>query len=403
MSFESRNSADQKPGNKVMVQGRLPEKISSDYYIGQDQLPSLVLNKLSSDFSLKKSLKDHYLLQFPGVLSFLEENLNLDEYNIRSSMVIRSSDIYNIEVLPEESLRFFCNLNRINDFRRINHYFITLKERLKTGGVFVGMMEPVCYRYFKFLRDYPAFIAQFLYVLDFIWRRVCPKLHITKHLYFLLTKGKNRSISFAEGLGRLVYCGFDIVSVKEINGNVFFVARNTGEPVKSNQPSYGPFFKMKRIGKNGKTIYVFKMRTMHPFSEFIQQYAYERNSLQEGGKIKYDFRVTTWGRVFRKLWIDELPMLVNWLMGDMKLIGVRPLSEHYLSLYTPELRERRKNYKPGLAPPFYSMKPQPKTLEEIMASEIKYFDEYDKAPILTDIKYFFRIFWTIAIKKARSN
>lgn len=403
MSFESRHSADQKSGNKVIVQGRLPEKILSDYYIGQDQIPSLVINKLSSDFSLKKSLKDNYLLQFPGVLSFLEENLNLDDYNIRQSTVIRSSDIYNVEVLPKESLKFFCNLNRINDFRRINQYFITLKERLKTGGVYVGMMEPVCYRYFKFLRDYPAFIAQFLYVLDFIWRRVCPKLHITKHLYFLLTKGKNRSISFAEGLGRLVYCGFDIVSVKEINGNVFFIARNTGEPVKSNQPSYGPFFKMKRIGHNGKTIYVFKMRTMHPFSEFIQQYAYERNSLQEGGKIKYDFRVTTWGRLFRKLWIDELPMLVNWLMGDMKLIGVRPLSEHYLSLYTHELRERRKNYKPGLAPPFYSMKPQPKTLEEIMASEIKYFDEYDKAPLLTDIKYFFSIFWTIAIKKARSN
>jgi Sugar transferases involved in lipopolysaccharide synthesis len=403
MSFESRYTTNSKTGKKILKDEKIPTNISSDFYVSNGQIPSIVINKLSSDFSLKKNLKDNYLLHFPGVLSFLEENLKFEDYSIQQSVVIRSADIYNVEVLHKESLRFFCNLNRINDFRRINQYFIALNDKLKKDGIYVGMMEPVCYRYFKFLNEYPSFIAKFFYVLDFFWRRVCPKLHITKQLYFLLTKGRNRSISFAEGLGRLVYCGFEIVSVKEINGNVFFIARKTGDPVKSAQPSYGPFFKMKRIGKNGKIIYVYKMRTMHPFSEFIQKYAYERNSLQEGGKIKYDFRVTTWGRIFRKLWIDELPMLVNFFIGDMKLIGVRPLSEHYLSLYTPELRERRKNYKPGLAPPFYAYRPMPKTLAEIMASEIKYFDEYDKAPILTDIKYFFKIFWTIAFKKARSN
>ena len=93
-------------------------------------------------------------------------------------------------------------------------------------------------------------------------------------------------------------------------------------------------------------------------------------------------------------------MLVNWLQGDMKLVGVRPLSKHYYNLYKKELQQRRVEYKPGLVPPFYA--DMPKTLEEIMESETKYLDAYDKSPLFTDIRYFYKAFWNIIIKKARS-
>lgn len=41
--------------------------------------------------------------------------------------------------------------------------------------------------------------------------------------------------------------------------------------------------------------------------------------LQKGGKLENDFRMTTWGKFMRKLWLDELPMLYNWIKGDLRL------------------------------------------------------------------------------------
>ena len=198
----------------------------------------------------------------------------------------------------------------------------------------------------------------------------------------------------------MVYCGFKILDLAAVDDVVYFAAAKNGlyEPVK--KFFYSPMFKMKRIGKGGKTIYVYKLRTMYPYSEFIQDFVYEHNNLEVGGKFKDDFRVPAWGKLFRKLWIDELPMLINWVKRDLKFVGVRPISNHYLSLYSKEHQERRKNFKPGLIPPFYADLPE--TIEEIEFSEKRYFDAYEKNPIKTDVKYFVKALNNILIKKKRS-
>jgi hypothetical protein len=65
------------------------------------------------------------------------------------------------------------------------------------------------------------------------------------------------------------------------------------------------------------------------------------------------------------------------------------------------VKDRRIKYKPGLIPPFYA--DMPDNLEAIQASEIKYLNSYDKSPILTDLKYFFKSGWNIMFRSARSN
>jgi lipopolysaccharide/colanic/teichoic acid biosynthesis glycosyltransferase len=140
---------------------------------------------------------------------------------------------------------------------------------------------------------------------------------------------------------------------------------------------------------------------MHPYSEFIQDYIYKQHDLQHGGKFNDDFRITSWGAVARKVWLDELPMLINYFKGNMKFVGVRPLSKHYYELYNEELRERRIRYKPGLVPPFYA--DMPSDLESIQASEIRYLNSYDKHPVLTDIRYFWKSMFNILFRRARSN
>jgi lipopolysaccharide/colanic/teichoic acid biosynthesis glycosyltransferase len=142
---------------------------------------------------------------------------------------------------------------------------------------------------------------------------------------------------------------------------------------------------------------------MHPYSEYLQDYVFRLNQLQEGGKFKNDFRVTQWGRIMRKLWLDELPMLYNLINGDLKLIGVRPLSKQYFSLYTPELQEKRKTVKPGLIPPYYAQFPTPKSLDEVMENENKYLDEYFKKPLTTDFVYFWKALYNIVVRNSRSS
>lgn len=350
---------------------------------------------------LAEQLSGVYLKKFKDIFLFINESLDLFSFDFRKCFMIRSADTYNIEVLPENYLELYMNLHQINDIRRINQYFISVNSKLIDGGVFVGAVEPISLRKNRFKQKYPYFIASVFYFFDFFWKRFIPKMPFLKKIYFGLTRGQNRAISLSETLGRLFYCGFDSICIKKIGTLVYFIAVKKKEPLSDESPSYGPFIKLKRVGKNGNLINVYKFRTMYPFSEYLQKFIYDKANLQEGGKFNNDFRITSWGSVLRKLWIDEWPMLINYFKGQLKLVGVRPLSVHYFNLYPEYLRERRIKFKPGLVPPFY--KDLPKTFDEIIASEEKYLDSYEKHPLLTDINYFFHAAYNILINKARSK
>ena len=140
---------------------------------------------------------------------------------------------------------------------------------------------------------------------------------------------------------------------------------------------------------------------MSIYSEYLQEYIFNRNNLQDGGKIKNDFRISFYGRFIRKYWIDELPMLLNLLKGDIKLVGVRPISFHYYSLYDKELQNLRVKTKPGLLPPFYA--DLPKTIDEIILSEKRYLNSYLSSPFITDFKYLLLILKNILFKGLRSK
>ena len=320
-----------------------------------------------TDSNLKTRLKFIYFKQYPEIFSFLERKLDLNTFHIDRTSILRSPDPYNVTTLPENHLELFINLHQLNDVRRINEYFIEINKRLVSGGILVCNFEPIRYRYKRFFKKYPFLLANIFYLVDFIKYRVLPKLPVIRKVFFAVTKGKNRAISLAEGLGRLYYCGFEVLDLQDLDNICYVVAKKIKEPSTDENPSYSTIIKMKRIGKGGKPIYVYKLRTMHPYSEYLQAFVYQQNNLEVGGKFKNDFRITTWGSIFRRLWIDELPMITNWFKGDCKLVGVRPLSKQYFDLYDNEFRERRIKYKPGLIPPFYA--DMPSNILEILESE----------------------------------
>lgn len=96
-----------------------------------------------------------------------------------------------------------------------------------------------------------------------------------------------------------------------------------------------PFFIHERAGLLGKKFRFYKFRTMS-------------NQRDKNGKLLPDNdRLSKSGRFIRSVSLDELPQLFNVLIGDMSLIGPRPLLIKYLDRYTPE-QAKRHNVKPGI-------------------------------------------------------
>ena len=333
------------------------------------------------------------------VLKFLEKNIDLSSGN---TLVYVSTDPTNLQMIPNYQFSTIIQLERLNNMRGVNRKFSVINEKLPDNGRFVCCFESKSTRKMRILKNNPKGLNYVLYTFDFLYKRVMPKIFITRRLYYFLTRGKNRIFSKTEVMGRLYCCGFKVIQEKKIGQLTYILAQRQHQPAPAQKRIYGPLIRLRRFGKNGKPFEVYKMRTMHPYSEYLQGYIYERNNLKEGGKFNKDTRVTTTGVLMRKYWLDELPMIFNLLNGEMKLVGVRPLSPHYFNLYSKELQDKRIKFKPGLLPPFYA--DMPRTLEEIQESEMTYLLACEKNGVMvTDFRYILLILKNIIFKKARSS
>ena len=295
---------------------------------------------------------------------------------------------------------FIANKQRLNDIRFVNKFLESVNQNLPVGGYFLGCVEVAHRRKENFMKKYPRPLNKVFYAFDFLYKRLWPKLPLFKRVYFALTQGKNRVIAEMETYGRLYSCGFRLLDTVESEDKLYFLVEKTGEPDYNTEATYGPFIKLRRVGKNGRIMKVYKLRTMSPYSEYVQQLIYEWNGLGTGAKFKDDPRITTLGYIFRKYWLDELPILYNFIRGDVKLFGVRPISKHYFSLYPEEFQDFRKKFKPGLIPPVYVE--IPKCIEDTIDIERRYLQAYERRPFLTELRYTTKAFYNIFIKMVRS-
>ena len=106
--------------------------------------------------------------------------------------------------------------------------------------------------------------------------------------------------------------------------------------------SPGPvFFRQQRVGRHGRLFGIHKFRTMRVDAE----------RLGLPITVGHDPRVTRLGHWLRRHKLDELPQLIDVLLGDMSLVGPRPEVPRYVALYPPALRERVLSVRPGITDP----------------------------------------------------
>ncbi|MBP1640933.1 MAG: sugar transferase [Bacteroidetes bacterium] len=348
-----------------------------------------------------KEFISNYIILHRGekLLSFLKDNASLFW---SSTLLINTTERFNIEKVSKTRYATIINLHQINDIRGINKFMATINRRLPFGGRFVGCFEEREQRKKRIIGSQYKLFGKISYIKDCFVFRFMPHFNLTRELYFWITAGRGRVLSKAEVFGRAYFSGFKILEEVQINKLSYFVAEKIQEPLTMEPKSYSYLLALERIGKGESLFKVYKFRTMYPYSSYLQCYLYQKNNLDAGGKFKEDFRITTLGRFLRRYWLDELPMLASILKGNMKLVGVRPLSKQYFSLYSKELQQQRVRHKPGLLPPFYA--DLPKSLDEIQASEKKYLDLCEKrGTFLTDMRYFVIILINILFKKVRSQ
>lgn len=96
-----------------------------------------------------------------------------------------------------------------------------------------------------------------------------------------------------------------------------------------------PFFTQPRPGKNEKIFKLIKFRTM------------DNRKDADGNLLPDEVRLNRYGKFLRSTSLDELPELINILMGDMAVVGPRPLLVRYLDRYNNEQRHRH-DVRPGL-------------------------------------------------------
>jgi exopolysaccharide biosynthesis polyprenyl glycosylphosphotransferase len=119
--------------------------------------------------------------------------------------------------------------------------------------------------------------------------------------------------------------------------------------------SRGPvFFRQPRVGRYRETFGMFKFRSMYADAEDRKHEVLQLNELRDGVmfKIRSDPRVTRVGRLLRRLSLDELPQLFNVLVGDMSLVGPRPLIPSETEALDGAWQARRLDLRPGMTGPW---------------------------------------------------
>lgn len=143
--------------------------------------------------------------------------------------------------------------------------------------------------------------------------------------------------------------------------------------------SKGPaFFFQERAGRHGRPFRMLKFRTMVTGADRIQKELEEKNEMSGPVfKLENDPRIFPFGRILRRLSIDELPQLLNVLSGDMSLVGPRPLPVYEVEKIEKHAQRRRLSMKPGMTCLWQVMgRNKIKSFEEWVALDLKYIDNW---------------------------
>lgn len=158
-----------------------------------------------------------------------------------------------------------------------------------------------------------------------------------------------RKTTFARGLKRLLDIGFAALLLTAFSPVMLLIA------VALFLENRGPiFYVQERVGRNGRRFSILKFRTMVVNAEqvlttHLTQDKAARQEWDAHFKLKQDPRITRLGRFLRQTSLDELPQFVNVILGEMSLVGPRPLPAYHHDKLSPVFKRIREHVRPGIS------------------------------------------------------
>ncbi len=349
---------------------------------------------------------------YEELLELVNENIESAEGGTPSIDVVGSKAIEE-KISLNKKIMMLIFSESSNQLKRLMKSLKYATDRVCLGGYFVFKYRPMEDVLAELKENKSSVKEKINYYWLILTKRLLPKIPILEQLYFTppfslidkiiypVTKKNRRFISRAEMWGRIYYNGFEVLDEKKVDNEYLVLSRKNKPEPQTKMPSFYLVVPLTKVGLNGELMQLHKMRSMYPFSEFIQEKIYEDQGLTKTGKFKEDFRLTGYGKFIRKYWLDEIPQIFDWLRGDIKLVGMRATSPQFLSLYPKELYELYIQIKPGLIPPIFDAKTD--GFDDIVRIEMDYLKAYQKNPYLTDIKQFYKTFHDIFFRGVRSK
>ncbi len=152
------------------------------------------------------------------------------------------------------------------------------------------------------------------------------------------------------------------------------------------------FFTSSRIGLDGRPFVLYKFRTMSPGDKKEWLKRFDPSKMEDFVfQAKEDPRITKIGKVLRKTSLDELPNLINVLIGEMSIVGPRPEEPEIVEHYTNEQR-RRLSVKPGITGLAQISGRGELSVGEMIEKDLEYIDNYS---LWLDIKILAKTPWLI--------
>ena len=168
-----------------------------------------------------------------------------------------------------------------------------------------------------------------------------------------------------------------------------------------NHENEGPiFYKQLRIGKDGKYFEIYKYRSMIVGADkilktYLDEHEDAKREFEENHKLDNDPRITKVGKILRKTSLDEFPQFINVLIGNMSLIGPRPIVDDEIEKYGKN-RDKLLSVKPGITGYWAAYGRSNTSYNRRIKQELYYVDNFS---FKLDAKIFFKTISAVCKKE----
>ena len=135
------------------------------------------------------------------VYDFVSEHLDLKKY-FRHIIFSTNTRSY-VDNVDFSNVRAIINFKLLNNIRELNGHLISVNKLLPDAGIYIGRIESYGARKMRLCKNFGKRFGKFIWLMDFVWNRIIPRIRPLKKFYQFITNNKHRVISQAEILGRL--------------------------------------------------------------------------------------------------------------------------------------------------------------------------------------------------------